>query len=387
MSQSKPYHIPHELYRDIVEALPFAHGGERRIDSSLLALACTSRVFQVEAERIIYSNLDFNNRKVNAPDINRVLHDRAAIYVVNLSIYGDQYLNLPFERMEKLRSLTILPLESHPISDLFGSLQKNLAPNVLRKFTVAPSAFDALLTGEHLAFLGGQSDLRELCLPSCGIEQPLACSFLPNIDVADLGLVSPTEICHLISSRPIRSLACKISHPNFSNMAFDGACLKILDVRFTNLFSRVRWMEFLESMVTDCPSLRLLSIEIPATSILKIIQNESFHAVINLLERWSQLEAFSLAIQKPSWLYLWLALLSQRSRLSNIRSILLWGGLEHLDFGVELRRDHPSKIGTEWIEYPEVKVSEWRKTWKSKALDSSLSSPDLNKSVRKEVTV
>ncbi|KZT38141.1 hypothetical protein SISSUDRAFT_1047506 [Sistotremastrum suecicum HHB10207 ss-3] len=369
MSQSKPYHIPHELYRDIVEALPFAHGGERRIDSSLLALACTSRVFQVEAERIIYSNLDFNNRKVNAPDINRVLHDRAAIYVVNLSIYGDQYLNLPFERMERLRSLTILPLEHHPSTLLFRSLHNSLPRNVLRRFTVAPSAFDALLTDEHLAFLGGQSDILEIGLPSCGLERPLAPSFLPNLDVVDIGLVSPTEICHFLSSRPIRSLTFKISHPNLSNMAVNGRHLKVLNIKFVDSFSRVRWMEFLESMTKDCPSLRLLCIGFPAASISTAVENESLHAVIDLLERWSQLEAFSIAIQRPSWLYLWLALLSQTSRLSHIRSILLWGGLDHLDFGVELRRHHPSKIESNWFEYPEVKVSDWRKTWKSNALD------------------
>ncbi|KZS87516.1 hypothetical protein SISNIDRAFT_553127 [Sistotremastrum niveocremeum HHB9708] len=366
--------LPHELYRNVAEAFACVHGvdstAERRIDSSLLTLACTSRVFQAEAERIIYSDLNFDNRTVNAPDINHVLHARASRYVVNLTIYGDIFINLPFERMEHLRSLTILPLKYRPSVNLFNSLHENLPVDVLQKFTVTPGAYSAALNVHHLAFLEGQSGLREICIMSLPPELPLVTSFLPNVDTADLGLASPTEVCRFLSSRPIRSLSFKISRPNFSNIAFHGASLRVLDVTFASQLSHGLWLGFLQLRKKDCPGLRLLCIEGSVSSIPAEGEIESVHSLLNVLNGWRYLEACSIAIPRASWLNRWLILLSQPSLLPHVHSVILWGGRKVLERGYELRRDN----GGRWSSYENVTLSEWRKIWVSKALGSSSSS-------------
>ncbi|KZT37517.1 hypothetical protein SISSUDRAFT_1129545 [Sistotremastrum suecicum HHB10207 ss-3] len=205
--------LPPELLRNIVEEVSLSISDAKSRNHTLFNLLLTSSDLHREARRLLYRDIIFVQNTTIAGQISDALHAGAAKYVRSLRVEDfvadteprgrsakTDFLHLPLNLMDGLRSLDLSESPMRDFSSVAEFLQSSVPANILLKFSALVPIDDDILP-----FLQQQKNIQFLSLyrleePSTFLRSP---QLMPNLRRLKIYILHDVDFEELLENRPI----------------------------------------------------------------------------------------------------------------------------------------------------------------------------------------
>ncbi|KZT36261.1 hypothetical protein SISSUDRAFT_1130470 [Sistotremastrum suecicum HHB10207 ss-3] len=299
--------VPAEIIGMIVDEVDFQAASQVEANRLLCRLAHSSRVLQKEAERRLYSEINFPIGELMAQKTAPILRSRTAKYVRYLTIwnYGpvlrrgrasDRIVSaLPFHLMTGLKSIEVYldgeggEFDSQsPDPQLFTLLDQGLQENILTEFIC-----DLPLRSSELSFLHKQRGIRFLQAnlvpsdsPDGNPDEPFRPFIFPKLCKLNVNGMDEYTASSFMTESKVVELSVMNGFTTPRNWASMAANLQLLDIAFSPVTRRS-----LKEIVRCSPHLQIF--------VFKLHEEWSMHldaTLIDILEELKNLNALAMAL-------------------------------------------------------------------------------------------